>query len=159
MTNTDDENAAAAGAGHTHSRWQLLRDLLVFQVKLFVDGMRDLIMSPISLMAGFAGLLFDRHQPERWFEQVLHWGRRSEAWINLFGRRSFALSRRGKPRGASFDQLVGEVENRLLEQYEKGGVTAQAKTVIDRAIDSLQDGLAKPNDKGGQSGDKHGRSG
>ncbi len=120
-----------------HSRWRLMRDVLVFQLKLFIDGLRDLLMSPISLVAGIGGLLFRREQPELWFEQTLDLGRRSEVWINLFGRRSF------KQRNAEhgFDELVGQVEARLLDQYERGGVTAQAKSAIDKAIDALQESV------------------
>ena len=68
---------------HHLSRWQLMRDILVFQLKLLVDGIRDLLMSPISLVAGIGGLLFRRESPERWFEQSLDWGRQTEVWICL----------------------------------------------------------------------------
>jgi hypothetical protein len=33
-------------------RWTLLRDLAVLQVKLLVDGFRDLVLVPASLIAG-----------------------------------------------------------------------------------------------------------
>ena len=34
-------------------RWDLIRDIAVLQVKLVVDGLRDFILVPISLVAGF----------------------------------------------------------------------------------------------------------
>ena len=33
-------------------RWDLVRDVAVLQVKLIVDGLRDLILLPASLIAG-----------------------------------------------------------------------------------------------------------
>ena len=33
-------------------RWTLIRDVAVFQVKLVFDGMRDVVLLPISLIAG-----------------------------------------------------------------------------------------------------------
>ena len=33
-------------------RWTLIRDVAVLQVKLIVDGLRDFILVPISLVAG-----------------------------------------------------------------------------------------------------------
>ncbi len=65
------------------SRWELLRDVAAFQVKLAIDGLRDLLLSPLSLMAGLIGglLLGDR----KMFYRLVHLGRRSERWINLFG--------------------------------------------------------------------------
>ena len=38
-------------------RWTLLRDLGVLQVKLLVDGLRDIILVPASLIAGIVGSL------------------------------------------------------------------------------------------------------
>ncbi len=118
------------------SRWQLLRDMLVFQLKLFIDGLRDVILLPISLVAGVGGLLLQRDDPGRWFNKVLVWGRQSEAWINLFGRRRFA----GRGKG-NLDKLVAQVESRVVEQYQRGGVTAQAKQVIDKTLDALNESL------------------
>ena len=38
-------------------RWTLLRDLFVLQFKLVVDGMRDFLLVPASLIAGIISLL------------------------------------------------------------------------------------------------------
>ena len=69
-----------------HPRWRLMRDVLVFQAKLLVDGLRDLILSPVSLVAGLVGLIADRDDPARHFRKVLEFGANSEVWINLFNR-------------------------------------------------------------------------
>lgn len=122
------------------SRWQLIRDLLVFQVKLGVDALRDLALSPISLVAALLDLVADTGRERHYFYQVLLAGRRSERWINLFGEgdRIEPAARGGERPG--LDQLVRQVEALVVEQYERGGVTAQAKAAIDRSLDAL----AKP---------------
>jgi hypothetical protein len=33
------------------SRWVILRDLLIFQIKLLLDGAKDIVLSPVSLGA------------------------------------------------------------------------------------------------------------
>ena len=43
--------------GQMPDRWTLIRDILVLQLKLVVDGMRDFILVPISLIVGIASLL------------------------------------------------------------------------------------------------------
>ncbi|MEM9529541.1 MAG: hypothetical protein AAGA23_01345 [Pseudomonadota bacterium] len=113
----------------TSSRWQLAGDVLRFQAKLFVDGLRDLLMSPISLVAALAGLLFEPRHPRRWFDQVIEFGRQTEVWINLFGRRT------GRP---GLDDLFGTLEERLRQQVDQGGITAGAKKRIDDSLDRLQ---------------------
>jgi hypothetical protein len=122
------------------SRWQLIRDLAVFQMKLGLDALRDVMLSPISLIAGIVDLFLSGEQAGKRFYSVLVAGRRTEAWINLFGELD-----RVEPRGeaaegaerASVDAIVERMERLLVEQYERGGVTASAKTAIDRGLDAL----------------------
>ena len=68
------------------ARWRLLRDLGVLQVKLLVDGLRDLILVPTSLVAGIISIVQSVDgKPGPQFYHLLAWGRESETWINLFG--------------------------------------------------------------------------
>ena len=58
----------------------------MFQVKLLVDGFRDLILLPASLIAGLISFLHtdgERVGPE--FYRVIAAGKQSEDWIDLFG--------------------------------------------------------------------------
>ena len=125
------------------TRWLLIRDLLVFQGKLVADALRDLVLSPISLVAGAIDLLRGRDRPSRLFYDVLLAGRRSEEVIDLFGAAErVAPADRERPRGgpASIDAVVEQLERVLVEQVERGGVTASAKAAIDRSLDALSGG-------------------
>ena len=115
------------------ARWILLRDLFVFQGKLILDGLRDLLLSPLSFVAASIDLLSGPRS--RNFYELLEMGRRSEHWINLFGAANPEKSTEG-PRSA--DDLVDQIEELVKRQYEKGGMTANAKSAIDKALDALQ---------------------
>ena len=39
-------------------RWKFLRDVLVFQLKMFLDNVRDFALMPISLVAALIDLVF-----------------------------------------------------------------------------------------------------
>ena len=39
------------------TRWQLIRDLAVFQLKLVIDALRDVVLSPISLVGAVVDLV------------------------------------------------------------------------------------------------------
>lgn len=122
-----------------NERWILIRDMLVFQCKLVIDGFRDLVLLPVSLIAGLASLLRKGSGAE--FYDLLRLGRRSERWINLFGaleRKAGAVSDDGNSAVRDFDEIVSRVESFVLEEYRKGGVTAQAKQRLDDALESLQ---------------------
>ncbi len=40
------------------ARWKFLRDVLVFQLKMLLDNLRDFALMPVSLGAAFFGLIF-----------------------------------------------------------------------------------------------------
>jgi hypothetical protein len=128
--------------------WELLRDLAKFQAKLVVDGLRDVLMSPVSIVAAIAGMIVDRKDPQALFRQTLHFGRRTERWINLFDGSS-ADSAREEP---GIDELFAKLERRIVDQYERGGATASAKHAIDRSLDGVHRGLDRL--KGQVSDDK-----
>jgi len=68
------------------SRGTLLRDLVSFQVKLWVEGFKDVILMPLSLLAATVDLLFGG----RTLYRLMRCGVRFERWVDLYG----ALGRR-----------------------------------------------------------------
>jgi hypothetical protein len=122
------------------TRWELIRDVLVLQVKLAVDALRDLILSPLSLVAGVLDLLTGGQQPGRLFYPLLVAARRTEQLINLFGEADHVMPRpvaSPSTDPVSIDAFVARFERTLVEQYQRGGVTASAKAAIDRSLDAL----------------------
>jgi hypothetical protein len=62
----------------------LLRDVLILQVKLFIEAARDLALSPVTLGAAALDLLLSKQQSPRYFRQVVEFGKRSDEWIDLW---------------------------------------------------------------------------
>ena len=152
---TNDENATEEG------RWTLIRDVAVFQVKLLVDGFRDLLLVPVSLITGFFSLINYRQQRGAEFYELLSVGRRSEHWINLFGAASPADEAGNVPQGpvpTDLDEVVAKVESFLVDEYRKGGVTAQAKKRLDSALDSISKLAERSRHRKGESRDDAGNS-
>jgi hypothetical protein len=114
-------------------RWQVLRDVLAFQFKLAMDGLRDLLLSPVSIIAALVGVFSDRSNPGRYFYQLLYIGRRSDRWINLFGEHE------AEGEELSADQLIRNAEQAMREQYTRGGVVSQIKEQTDKAIDKVHE--------------------
>lgn len=122
-------------------RSDLVRDIAILQVKLVVDGLRDLVLVPLSLIAGLISLLkYDRGEPGPEFYRLLRAGKDSEHWINLFGayRNRPASMSEHEPIGAKdIDDLVARVESYVVDEYRRGDITAQAKEKIDRALAAI----------------------
>ena len=132
----------AADIPETVDRWTLLRDLAVFQGKLLLDGLRDLVLSPISIAAAVIALLRGGELPGRQFYDLLYMGKRSEHWINLFGATARVSPPSFDQEGSeSVDALVERLETVARRQYEKGGLTQNAKHAVDRALDAIDRSL------------------
>ncbi len=123
-------------------RRTLIRDVAVLQVKLVADGLRDLILVPASLIAGIASYFSgDGDRPGPQFYRLLGAGKRSEHWIDLFG--AYRHSPDGAERefsDANIDDIVGRVESFVVDEYQRGGVTAQAKARLHKVLQSIQRG-------------------
>ncbi len=122
-------------------RWTLVRDIAVLQAKLLVDGLRDLILVPASLIAGIASLMSGRDgKPGAQFYRLLGIGKQSERWINLFGalRNAPPDMEHVEPfPDTDMDELVGRLETFVVDEHRRGGMTAQAKKRLDRAISAI----------------------
>ncbi len=119
-------------------RWTLIRDRAVFQVKLLFDGFRDLLLLPISLIAGFVSLIKGGRTPSSEFYDLLKLGRRSEHWINLFGAASHLhgpATEEDRFPVEDVDEMVSRVESYVVDEFRRGGITAQAKERLDKALD------------------------
>ncbi len=99
--------------GPRAGRWPLVRRVLIFQVKLGLDGLRDVLLSPISLVA----LLLDLAAgDDRNFRRLLHLGRRSDRWIDLFEHRRRTAD--GAP-ARTAEALIDSVEGLVREEYAR----------------------------------------
>jgi len=122
--------------------WTLIRDIAVLQVKLIVDGLRDLILVPASLVAGIVSLVKTTDgKPGPQFYLLVSAGKQSERWINLFGaiRNAPPEVVDENPFGeADMDDIVLRIESFVVDEYKRGGVTAQAKERIDKAMQTMR---------------------
>ena len=63
----------------------LLRDLIVFQMKLAIDGLKGLAMWQLAIVAFVWDLLFGGENKGRMFYKVLSLAERFDLWLNLYG--------------------------------------------------------------------------
>jgi hypothetical protein len=117
--------------------WKFLRDVLVFQIKMLLDNVRDFALMPISLVAAAIDLIFKGKQQGTLFYQVLRWGAHSEEVINVYS----AIDSQWRPAvnpKYTVDAVISRLEGVLVRECEKGGTAASIKTAMDRAINQIQ---------------------
>lgn len=119
-------------------RWRFLRDVLVFQLKLFLDNVRDFALVPISFIAAIVDLVFKGEREGALFYKVLRWGAHSEEVIDVYsaiehhGPGNFKVSP-----NYTVDAVIARLEDVVVREVEKGGTAASVKAVMDRTIDKL----------------------
>jgi hypothetical protein len=67
------------------TRWRIVHDVAVFQVKLGLEAVLDLTLIPTSLAAAALDLVVGNWRRPRFFHAVLRLGERCESWIDLWG--------------------------------------------------------------------------
>jgi hypothetical protein len=67
-----------------NSRLRLLRDVLVFQIKLGLEALLDITLIPVSLAAAGLDFVLGNWRRPRWFHAVLRFGERCERRIDLW---------------------------------------------------------------------------
>lgn len=114
------------------TRRKLVRDAVVFQFKLFVDGLRDLLLSPVSIIMAIIDVFTGGDR----FYRLLALGRQSEEWINLFETHQHA----------GLDTAVSQIEEVVRNEYREGKISASARDAIRRAMAAAR---GEPQVKGG----------
>lgn len=103
-----------------------LKRLLIFQLKLALDALRDFALSPVALIATLADMMLHRSENNSYFAQLMRFGRETDFHINLFEHK------RRKKR--TFDKVVEQVEALLIKEYQDGELSAKAKAAIEKSL-------------------------
>jgi hypothetical protein len=127
--------SAAALVVAQPSRWGLVREFALFQGKLLIDGLKDLLLSPLSIVVLLLGLISPRYAPAMW-TWLYGVGRRLDDWIDLFPERPPAAD--ATPDGLkTVDAVVGQVEE-LVRGLRRGGAADPAvQARIDAVLSSI----------------------
>lgn len=132
---TSNPSPPAPGAAE---RWTFIRDVIVFQIKLFLDNLRDLVLMPVALAAAIIDLFVRGEREGSLFYKVLRWGAHSEEVIDVYSAiehhdpGGFRISE-----AYTVDGVIARLQGVVVREIEKGGTAATIKTAMDRAIDQL----------------------
>jgi len=119
-------------------RWNFVRDVMVFQLKLLLDNVRDLVLMPVSLVAALVDLVFRGEREGERFYRVLRWGSHSEDVIDVYS--AIKHHEPGEFKVSpdyTVDGVISRLEGVLKREVEKGGTAASVKAAMDKAIDQL----------------------
>ena len=149
-------------ANNENRRWYLIRENIKFQIKLMLDAVRDLMLSPVATVCTVLDLMKGNSVDEGHFQRLMQWGHNTDHWLNLFGdlppkknaenqvdnstvesdplaQEEHGLTQDEKGEGGrvdkKLDSLFSKIEDLLDEQ--QGGLTTSAKQTIAEYMDGL----------------------
>ena len=117
------------------SRSNLVFRVILFQFKLAADGLRDLLLSPLSIIAGIFGILFSADDPHYYLNKLLKVGRSSDLWINLFDTAHKETYVRNRD---TLDDLARRFEDLVRKDYNKNGVTAKTAQKFEEILNNIR---------------------
>ena len=119
-----------------HARWKFLRDVGVFQFKLFLNNMHNFFQIPLTLVVAAIDLIFKTDPEGARFYKLLEHGRTIDDAIDIYS----VIAHREKAMNASFtvDNVISSVEGAIVREYQKGGTAASMKSAVDKVIDEMQ---------------------
>jgi hypothetical protein len=133
--------------------WQFLRDVMVFQLKLLLDNLRDFALVPISIVAALIDLIYEGEREGALFYKVLRWGAHSEDVINVYSAIEHHPPGDFKVNPAyTVDAVIARLQGVVVREYEKGGTAASIKAAMDRAIDQLHRETKEKGDRARECG-------
>ncbi|ACY18278.1 hypothetical protein Hoch_5802 [Haliangium ochraceum DSM 14365] len=119
------------------SRWGTVKMLIGFQVKLALDGLKDLVLSPLATAAALVGVLFERERPARHLQRVLRLGRRYDEWLDLFGAADDDPDAPARD-GQTLDQHLAQLGRMISEQSRRGALSERNSKALEQALRTLE---------------------
>ena len=92
-------------------RRSILRELIVFETKLAVDGLKDIVLAPLAIVATLWDMALNSSRERPKLTAVLRLGESFEAWLNLYGERPVAAANRTPFGQAGSDVLIDQIED------------------------------------------------
>ena len=131
-----------------YPRAMLAWRIAVFQIKLIADGLRDVLLVPISIIAGLVGIVRGGSDADKPFLDVLKLGRRTESWINLFEHH----------RGGTADELFSPLQQRVFDEIDKNPRIKNAGLQLGKQLDRVhKPQLTQTGDNPFKAPDENGR--
>jgi hypothetical protein len=128
-----------------HERWSLIRQAIVFQLKLGLDALRDILMSPVSIVLVVTDIVMADNHQQSYFIHLMRLGKKSDHWINLFGvDLPNSESEDNKVTADSnFNYWFTKIEELIKEQQVDGKLSQSGKEKIQQYFGRIN----QPSDK------------
>lgn len=106
--NHTDATPQLASNINPHSRWKFIRDVAVFQLKLFLNNLHNFVQLPLTLVVAVVDLVFKTEPEGARFYKLLQYGRTIDDSIDIYS----VIAHRDRSLNADYtvDNVVSKLE-------------------------------------------------
>jgi hypothetical protein len=133
----------------SQKRRPLIWQAIIFQLKLGLDALRDVLMSPISIILVITDIVMANNHQQSYFIRLMRLGKKSDHWINLFGV-DLAQTKDQDVQVASdnnVDHWFRKIEEVIKEQQIDGKLSPSGKEKIQKYFRRINQSWDKPQGK------------
>jgi hypothetical protein len=143
------DTAAQPPATNRDKRWQFLRDVAVFELKLTLNNFHNFFQVPMTLAVALVDLVFKHGEDGSRFYWLVEQGRLIDDHIDIYS----IVDHRERAMNKDFtvDAVLKRVEGIIVREYEKGGTAASVKNAVDRVFDEMQSKTAPASQKAAEA--------
>jgi hypothetical protein len=114
------------------SRTQIIRDVLIFQAKLWLEGFKDFVLMPLSMGAAVIDVVF-RGSGRGTLYSVMRLGDRFERWVHLYAAlEDDPAEKTPEANLRTLDHLLNEaadgVEQNVASSHTEGPEASRSKS-------------------------------
>lgn len=102
------------------------RRLVIFQFKLAADALRDILLSPVSIICSLLDLVFKNREQASYFEKLMAFGRHTEKRINLFEQH--------QDDDVTIDSVLNQLEGVVLKEHRDKELSKKTLLAIKNII-------------------------
>lgn len=126
-------------------RWPLIQQAIVFQFKLGLDALRDILMSPVALVLVAVDVVLANNHQQSYFLGLMRLGKRSDHWINLFGGRvsEDETSSNEEAVNNNIDYWFSRIEAVIKEQQADGKLSQSGREKLQQYFKKVSQSLDK----------------
>lgn len=121
-----------------NSRKSLFIKAVVFQFKLGLDAVRDILLSPVAIIFAIIDFINGNNGHQSLFNKLLRFGRKTDQWIGLFNTGDVDTDEELKAEEEkNVDFWVTKIQEKVKQQALAGKLSESAKTQINDYLSKI----------------------
>jgi hypothetical protein len=132
-----------------YARCPLFRQGIVFQLKLGLDALRDILMSTVSIVLVVTDIVMANNHQQSYFVRLMRLGKKSDHWINLFGGdlHSAEPVNNKVATDSNVDYWFMKIEEVIKEHQVDGKMSQSGKEKLQKYFGPIKQPSDKPDTK------------